>query len=274
VVDEREAVDASAIAARWTRVLESVHSTQLRVAWLRAVLREHPVRRAAAILDAMCADAETGAGRAVVAMHALVELFADPTLEEACDELRAELTDGGFVALGRVLRRPFTARSSSARMRVATGPDDDEEKHVPDYGKGRTLTLGERKALARLPPRELLPKVLADPHPDVIRNLLASSRLTEDHVVRLCTKRPGRPEVLAEVARHPRWCHRVRIRMALVLNPATPTSLAVAIVALLRRAELHDVLASTSVHPVVRSAAHDRLARIPPLDDHGSGRVQ
>jgi hypothetical protein len=120
----------------------------------------------------------------------------------------------------------------------------------------------------------LLAKVLADPHPDVVRNALATPRLTEDDVVRMVTRRPGHAETLGEVARHPRWCHRPRVRAALVLNPATPPQLAIALVALLRRPELALVVEATALHPAVRSAARERLERLPPMRKADGGSVQ
>jgi hypothetical protein len=158
---------------------------------------------------------------------------------------------------------------------IALSTDSEPRpRDVPDYGRGRPLTLGERKSIARRPPPHLLPKVLADPHPDVIRNLLAASRLTEDDVVRLATKRPNKPEVLLEVARHPRWCQRPRVRLALVLNPMTPNEIAIAMIALLRRNELKSVVDATALHPAVRAAARERLARRPPMPPTEGGAVQ
>jgi hypothetical protein len=94
-----------------------------------------------------------------------------------------------------------------------------EEGRVPDYGKGRPLTLGERKSLARRPNRKVLERVLADPHPAVIRNLLANPKLTEMDVLKLVSRRPLMPEVLREVYHDRRWGRRYRIKVALVRNP-------------------------------------------------------
>ncbi|HEX6836473.1 MAG TPA: hypothetical protein VF334_07855, partial [Polyangia bacterium] len=86
---------------------------------------------------------------------------------------------------------------------------------------GRELTLGERKSLARSRRREMLDRLLRDPDESVLTILLGNPRITEDDVVRLAAKRPGRGDVLAEIARSTRWAHRPRVRIALVMNPAT-----------------------------------------------------
>ena len=73
------------------------------------------------------------------------------------------------------------ARSSSA----ATGIRNEA---------GRPLTLGERKSLAKKPDRDLLERLLADPHPDFIRGVLRNPRLTEDDVVRFVARVPSRAD--------------------------------------------------------------------------------
>lgn len=278
-------LDATALSTRWGRVVVSLQTPQLRVSWLRVELRALPVSLAAEALEITCAAAEGGRLRAAALVHALVELLADPVHREARDALRAEARARRHFTLERLLRRPFVAKPSVEASREPSllfvdDTDDvalterDELRGSPDYGKGRPLTLGERKSIARNPPLDLLPRVLADPHPDVIRNVLASPRLTEDLLVRMITRRPGVAEALGEVARHPRWCQRPRVRLALVLNPATPTELSIANVALLRRHELVTVIETRALHPAVRAAAHERHERLPPIRRGQDGSMQ
>jgi hypothetical protein len=160
--------------------------------------------------------------------------------------------------LDRLLRKPVKpARSGGSERPV----------RPPDYGFGRPLTLGERKSLARKPDRALLERLVNDPHPDVIRRLLVNPRLTEDDVVRVAAKRPGRAEVLAAIARDPKWLHRPRIRLALLLNPDMPLDLAVPIAALLRRNELKLVAEYTYIHATLRTVCMEHYKRRVPLAD-------
>lgn len=270
-------------ARRWARVLDSLRTTQLRVAWLREELRALAAGDAAEALEHVCSAADAADARAEAFVHALVELLADPAMTEAREALRIEARTRRLLTLERLLRRPFSISKQKQRVvehtldeEIALLSDDPDARprDVPDYGRGRPLTLGERKMLARRPPPHLLPKVLADPHPDVIRNVLAAARLTEDDVVRLATRRPNKAEVLLEVARHPRWCQRPRVRMALVMNPTTPNEIAISMVALLRRNELASVVIATALHPAVRAAAKERLARRPPMPPSEGGSMQ
>ncbi len=85
------------------------------------------------------------------------------------------------------------------------------------------LTLGERKAKARLRDRNALDRLLYDPDASVVRILLGNPRLTEEHVLRLASRRPNRVAALAEIARDPKWLSRGAVQRALALNPYTPT---------------------------------------------------
>lgn len=136
-------------------------------------------------------------------------------------------------------------------------PPEDEAggidlRRVPDFGRGRPLTLGERKALARTHDRTLIQRVVRDPHPDVVRILLGNPSLTEEDVVRICATRPNDPQVLQTVYRHRRWVVRYRPRNAIVRNPATPLDTALLLVPLLRKTELREAATSSELAPAVR----------------------
>ncbi len=156
--------------------------------------------------------------------------------------------------------------------RLDATPDDpdlvvaDDEPRIPDYGRGRVLTLGERKSLARRQDRRLLDRVLRDPHPDVIELLLMNPRLTEADVVRLCARRPNVPLILLRVFRAPRWAVRPAVRAAIALNPATPPVIAEAIVPLLAPDDLRCIAVDERAAPAVRQRCADVMLRAVPVD--------
>lgn len=129
---------------------------------------------------------------------------------------------------------------------------DEDAAVVPDFGRGRPLTLGERKSLARRRDRTLIARVLRDPHPDVIRILLANPALTELDVVRLCARRPIVPSVLREVFRSARWMVRDAVRLAIVRNPYAPLDLALSIVPHLKAQDAREIAASSELHETLR----------------------
>jgi len=223
-----------------------------------------------AALEELCVRVEAADPAARDALFAVVDWLAEnehpgearaPVIHRRRD-LAAAAKAGGHAALLRFLggeddvpavREPGEERGRAADPRVMTDP------------RGRAFTLGERKALARRPSRDLLEKLLLDPHPEVVANVLINPRTTEADVLRLVARRPGDSAILTRVARAPRWVHSARIRLALCMHPKLAPELAVPLVALLLRQELRLVATSPSVSASVRLACLDKLARRPPL---------
>jgi hypothetical protein len=129
---------------------------------------------------------------------------------------------------------------------------DENERRIPDFGRGRPLTLGERKSLARTHDRSLIQRVVRDPHPDVIRILLDNPSLTEEDVVRVCAARPNDPSVLQTVYRHRRWVVRYRPRNTILRNPDTPLDTALLLAPLLRKSELKEAATSAELPAPLR----------------------
>lgn len=250
--DPRDA--ARVFAERLTRVVPSLSSQALRMTFVRAQLQATTPAAAAAALDELCLRARSGHEAAREVLLAFTGLIQEPDLAAFVESLRHIAEQDALQALHQHLRSPGLAPRT-----LPSGAVSDDERRVPDYGRGRTLTLGERKAIARRPSRRLFDRLLADPHPSVIHNLLNNSVTTEDDIVRLASKRPLRAEIMAEIARHPKWNVRRRVRMALVLNPGCPAQLGVPLVGLLMRPELETVVQLTTVNPEIRKAASERL---------------
>lgn len=145
-----------------------------------------------------------------------------------------------------------------------TPSDAELAKHLqperPVKPRGRALTLGERKSLARSHARDALLLLVKDPHPDVVAILLDNPHLVEDDVVRIAATRPGVAPTLAIVAAHERWSTRYAVRRALVLNPATPLHLAVRLATTLRPADLRELARDSLVAPALRTHAAQLLS--------------
>jgi hypothetical protein len=135
---------------------------------------------------------------------------------------------------------------------LAEDEQAEDKRRIPDFGRGRPLTLGERKSLARTHDRSLIQRVVRDPHPDVVRILLDNPSLTEEDVVRVCAARPNDPNVLQTVYRHRRWVVRYRPRNAILRNPHTPLDTALLLAPLLRRGELKEAATSSELAPPLR----------------------
>jgi hypothetical protein len=251
------------LAARWSRSVPSLREASLRVAYLRMELGARPLAEVAVALDAVCGGAEQADPLSREVLAAVVAALADPAMDPLAEALRRLAEREALLPLGRLLRR-----------RTRGGPHAEapavDERLLATASSGRVLTLGERRALARRPTRAAFDKLLRDPHPMVVKNLLQNPRLTEDDVLRMASRRPPYPEVLAEIARHASWAQRPRVRMAIVMNPGTPSELAVPLLSLLIRPELAQVVGAPAVPAIVRAAAKDLLERRPPVPERGA----
>jgi hypothetical protein len=247
------------LADRWLKGVPALKDVAMRVQLVAADLAGGDLPDVAEALEATCMLAEQAEPRAREVLAAAMPTLTDPAYEALVDRLRDVASESGHFALARLLRR---------RARPAAFPGEapePDQRHPGEARVGRALTLGERKSLARSRDRFMLDRLLRDPHPLVIRNVLANARITEDDVVRLAARRPAFPDVQTEIAKHHRWSTRGRVRVALVQNPFTPPSVSVPLLSLLVRPELEQVIAATDVPAIVRGAALDLLERRPPV---------
>jgi hypothetical protein len=256
------------LADRWIRAVCAIKDGPLRVAYLRSeIARAEPPDVASALND-LCARAEQADARARDTLAAAVPSLTDEALADRLRELRALALESALHPLARLLRQKKSRASASSSRPDATESKDARRQNRAAKAGARPLTLGERKSLARtLRTKGALEKLLADPHPQVIRNLLANPRITEDDIIRLVARRPASAEILGEIVRHPTWPLRPRVRMAILQNPGAPAEVAVPLVRLLVRPELREIAAAADIAPVVRAAAAELLARRPPIPE-------
>lgn len=235
---------------------------------MRTELYERKVRPLTASLDELCARSEQIERTAQRALASFVPVIVDPDHVARLAEIRAEALGQSLPAASRLLR---SSHAAGHRPPPRAMQDDEAEQQAQaslTHADGRPLTLGERRALARRPSRSALNKMLRDPHPMVLRILLANPKITEEDVVRMATRRPAVPSVLSEIAKT--WTRRARVRMAIVLNPGTPPAVAVPLLSLLAGHELRQVVRSTQLTAVVRATASEIAQVRPPPDGHAS----
>jgi hypothetical protein len=239
---------------------------KLQVAWLREQLTRLGAARAADVLTIVLARAEQREERyAVVLLRASMALNGPQLVGvrraiACCAEARNQTGLARF--LGASDPAPeWVAGPSDAESKGETEPNEralsgmePALRRALQTGKGRPLSLGERKSLARRRDRNVLARAMRDPHPDVVRILLDNPALTELDVVRLCAQRPVQPEVLALVFAHVRWIVRYRVQRTLALNPHTPEEITLQLLPHLTAADLRAVARSGDVSTRVREA--------------------
>jgi len=232
--------------ARFLRRLATVPETPMRVALWRECLSEaQPDDALAAVVATLDAMTERSAEGQVAFLALGLCLETHPRLR---GRLLAAATVGGEA-------RVLALMVDDPPMQTA----EVGELNPPHFNNDRDVTLGERRTWARRPDRDLIDRLLLDPDPGVIRNLLQNPRVIEMDVLRIVSRRPVSAAVLTTVYRHPRWSGRKPVQAALAQNPYTPVEIAIALVELVDVGVLRALAREPSVHPVVRGRAKARL---------------
>jgi hypothetical protein len=258
---KNEGPAAREVAANWARTMSGLRDPQLQVGWVRDQIERLGDARAADVLTVVLArteQREESYGRLLlrISMALAGPEAAGRKRAIACfAQARGQLALALFLGAGE-LEPEAVELEDPSQDRPAVDPalaiDSALKRALSE--KGRPLSLGERKSLARRRDRELLNRALRDPHPDVVRILLDNPALTEIDVVRVCAQRPVAPEVLLHVFRHPRWIVRYRVRAALAFNPFTPESITVQLLPHLTPSDLKAVMRSSELSERVRAA--------------------
>lgn len=227
----------------------------MRVAWLGERVEGRVDERTAGQLDQVAAWSQLPHEHARESMLALAVLFARQRDSSWLWALHQTAKQHGLLHLERALR---PSAGGGAPISAAELP-------TPDYGGGRVLSVGQRRTLARRPTRAVLEKLLNDPHPLVMRQLLQAKCLTEEHVMVLVTRRPAHCPTLDELLGSPRWIVRRRVRLSLILNPGTPHGMALPFVTTCPKEDLGLILEATTINATLRTVARELYLRLPPL---------
>lgn len=235
----------------WLRRFRAVADASLRRTVLREGLDELDDASLIAALSRLDDLARQGDGDA---RWMLAELALNPgVLQELPYERRIDL----YAAA-----RDSGAREVAARFLGDRRPPNAK---APEDNPHLDLAAGLRTRAARAQDRLVLDRLLHDRDPRVIRALLDNPRLVERDAIAIAAMRPTAPEVLEEVARHPRWAPNYRVRKALVFNPCTPMPLARTLARTLLRQDLLALRETGVVAPELRAEANLLLAG-PPRD--------
>lgn len=135
------------------------------------------------------------------------------------------------------------------------GYDKEEE------AKMELLTLGERRAMSKKWNKDTIDRLLSDPDPMVITNILNNPRITETEILKIASKRPNSPEILRLISIHKKWGGRYNIKKAVVQNPYTSPRIAIGFVEFLLLQDLKEIAEDTTIHPQVRSAARTSVEK-------------
>ena len=243
---EPESADARDVAVR----LAVLPDRRMREAKLADIVQALAPGEAAWLLDALATAGRAGGPPFDLSLLAAVDLSAGERLPYETRRAIFEAADAcGLEACKELL------------LTIDDIEDERAARPRPLVPGTRPLTLGERKALARSWRRDVIERLVTDPHADVVALLLGNPHVTEDDILRIATARRSSAAVLNLVLQSRRFATSPRVRRALVRNPKLPVASALRLVGLLNRAEIEDIAQDHRLPSRLLAALQRRLRR-------------
>ena len=144
--------------------------------------------------------------------------------------------------------------------------DPAPHKNDPFFGyekeeevKMERLTLGERRAMSKSISRNVIDRLLADPDPMVVGNILDNPRVIEKDILKIASRRPASPKILKLLATHRVWSKRYAVIKALVFNPYTQPRITVVLMEMLTSKDVGNIVVDGNLHPEVIACAAEIL---------------
>jgi hypothetical protein len=203
------------------------------------------------VIDEICRKAEERAPGYQEALFALIDIHAITGLlgYPKMSEIYLSSKEMGCERVTRLLSNPPSKKKRYSEYDFVEGQDLNQ------------ITLGEKRSLSKGFKKDTLDRLVYDPDPHVMRNLLNNPRITEIDVLKAASKRPVSEEILIEIFNNKKWSERYSIKRALVKNPYTPTRLALGLVNFMLVQDLKEISRDRTLHQVVKGAAEELLKK-------------
>ncbi|HPI92288.1 MAG TPA: hypothetical protein PLT09_05465 [Deltaproteobacteria bacterium] len=124
------------------------------------------------------------------------------------------------------------------------------------YQKIQTMSVSEKLDLARKATKEARTILIRDSNKLVQLAVVNSPKITESEILAIASNRQVTDEVLKEIGMNREWLRNYQVRLALVNNPKTPLSIAMAQISYINQRDLALLAKSKGVpRPIVIAAA-------------------
>lgn len=137
--------------------------------------------------------------------------------------------------------------------------DDESDPYRSLFQKIQSMTVSEKLELARTTSKEGRTILMRDSNRLVQLAVVDSPKITETEVAAIVQNRQINDEVLRKIAMNREWLRNYQIRLALVNNPKTPLTIAMAQVSYLNQKDLKALAKSKGVPRPLVIAAEGRI---------------
>jgi hypothetical protein len=124
------------------------------------------------------------------------------------------------------------------------------------------MTVAEKIDLARNAPKEARTLLLRDSNKLVQIAVITSPKITESEIIAIANNKQVSDEVLREIAMNREWLRNYQVRLALVNNPKTPLSIAMAQIPYINQRDLSMLAKSRAIPRPIMVAAEGRLKEV------------
>ena len=124
------------------------------------------------------------------------------------------------------------------------------------------MTVAEKIDLARNAPKEARTILLRDTNKVVQIAVITSPKITESEIIAIANNKQVSDEVLREIAMNREWLRNYQVRLALVNNPKTPLSIAMAQIPYINQRDLSMLAKSRAIPRPIIVAAQGRLKEV------------
>jgi hypothetical protein len=140
--------------------------------------------------------------------------------------------------------------------------NDGSDSTTSLFQKIQTMSVSEKLDLARKASKEARTILIRDSNKLIQLAVVNSPKITESEILAIATNRQVNDDVLREIAMNREWLRNYQIRFALVNNPKTPLSIAMAQVSYLNQRDLGLLAKSKGVPRAIVIAAQGRLKEV------------
>jgi hypothetical protein len=130
------------------------------------------------------------------------------------------------------------------------------------FQKIQSMSVAEKLDLARNAPKEARSILLRDSNKLVQIAVITSPKITESEIIAIANNKQVSDEVLREIAMNREWLRNYQVRLALVNNPKTPLSIAMAQIPYINQRDLSMLAKSRAIPRPIIVAAQGRLKEV------------